>query len=49
MLSINELRKQIIFGDIKDADLGKLLGSIEERSLRKGEFLFREGEDTKGI
>lgn len=25
MFNINELRKQIIFEDIKDADLGKLL------------------------
>ncbi|MFZ3122226.1 MAG: cyclic nucleotide-binding domain-containing protein [Thermodesulfovibrionales bacterium] len=49
MLNINELRKQILFEDIKDADLGKLLGSIEERFFKKGEFLFREGEDTKGI
>ncbi|MBA3061123.1 MAG: cyclic nucleotide-binding domain-containing protein [Nitrospirae bacterium] len=49
MLSINELRKQILFEGIKDADLGKLSGSIEERFLKKGEFLFREGEDTKGI
>lgn len=49
MLSINELREQILFEGTSDSELGKLTKVIKELSLKKDEFLFKEGEDTKGI
>jgi len=49
MVDIKELKKQVLFENISDAELGKLSGVIEDLSLKKGEFLFKEGEDTKGI
>jgi len=49
MVSISELKKQILFEDISDAELEKLAKIIKEVSLKRGEFLFKEGEDTKGI
>ncbi|MDP1853549.1 MAG: cyclic nucleotide-binding domain-containing protein, partial [Candidatus Omnitrophota bacterium] len=39
----------ILFEDISNSELEKLAKVIKEVSLKKGEFLFKEGEDTKGI
>ncbi len=49
MTSISELKKQILFEDISNSELEKLAKVIKEVSLKKGESLFKEGEDTKGI
>ncbi|MBU4319514.1 MAG: cyclic nucleotide-binding domain-containing protein [Thermodesulfovibrionales bacterium] len=49
MISINELREQILFEGIADSGLEKLSKITRELSLKKDEFLFKEGEDTKGI
>ncbi|MDP2277013.1 MAG: cyclic nucleotide-binding domain-containing protein [Nitrospirota bacterium] len=49
MVNISELKKQILFEDISNSELEKLAKVIKEVSLKKGEFLFNEGEDTKGI
>jgi len=49
MANISELKKQVLFEDISDSELEKLSKVIKEVSLKKGEFLFKEGEDTKGI
>lgn len=49
MVNISELKKQILFEDISNSELEKLAKVIKEVSLKKGEFLFKEGEDTKGI
>lgn len=49
MATISELKKQILLEDISDSELEKLSKVIKEVSLKQGEFLFKEGEDTKGI
>jgi len=49
MVNISELKKQILFEDISDSELEKLSKVIKEVSLKKEDFLFKEGEDTKGI
>lgn len=49
MANISELKKQILLEGIADSELEKLAKVIKEVSLKKGEFLFKEGEDTKGI
>ncbi len=49
MISISELKKQVLFEDISDPELKKLAKVIKELSLKKDEFLFKEGDDTKGI
>ena len=49
MATISELKKQILLEDIADSELESLSKIIQELSFKKGEFLFKEGEDTKGI
>ncbi|KAF0146211.1 MAG: cyclic nucleotide-binding domain-containing protein [Nitrospirae bacterium] len=49
MVSIKELKKQVLFEDISDKEMGKLAKVIKELSLKKDELLFKEGDDTKGI
>lgn len=49
MVNVSELKNQILFEDIGAEDLERISKSIKEISLKKGDFLFREGEDTKGI
>lgn len=49
MVSIKELKKQVLFEDISDREMGKLAKVIKELSLKKDELLFKEGDDTKGI
>ncbi|MEK7741354.1 MAG: cyclic nucleotide-binding domain-containing protein, partial [Nitrospirota bacterium] len=49
MVNISELKKQILLEDIADSGLEKLSKITRELSLKKDEFLFKEGEDTKGI
>ncbi len=49
MINAKELKKQILFEDISESELEKLAKIIKELSLKKNEFLFKEGEDTKGI
>jgi len=48
-INISELKKQILFKNIGDADLEKLSKSLVKKSFKKGDFLFKEGEDTTGI
>jgi len=49
MVSACELKKQILFEDIGDDDLKKLEKSVELLTLKKGEQLFAEKDETKGI
>jgi len=49
MVSTKELKKQVLFEDINDKELEKLAEGIKELSLKKGDFLFKEGDETKGI
>ncbi len=49
MVNISELKKQILFEGISDSELGRLSKITKELSLKKDEFLFKEGADTKGI
>jgi CRP-like cAMP-binding protein len=43
------LKEQILLEDLDDAELGKLGGIVKEMPFRKGEYLFREKEETRGI
>jgi CRP/FNR family cyclic AMP-dependent transcriptional regulator len=49
MLSASELKKQILFEDIEKSELEKVTGELTELSLKKGDSLFKEGDETKGI
>jgi CRP-like cAMP-binding protein len=49
MLNASELRKQVLFEDIEKCDLDKLAAEITEISLKKGDGLFKEGDETRGI
>ncbi|GAB4389490.1 MAG: hypothetical protein Kow0025_15180 [Thermodesulfovibrionales bacterium] len=49
MVSADELKKQALFEDIATPELAALTDAITEVSLKKGESLFKEGDETKGI
>ena len=49
MISVSDLRKQVLLEDIGDDYLERLAKLLELKSLKRGEFLFNEGDDTKGI
>ncbi|MDP2168554.1 MAG: cyclic nucleotide-binding domain-containing protein [Thermodesulfovibrionales bacterium] len=49
MISVGELKRQTLFEDISDPELEKLTKILQRSSFKKDEFLFKEGEDTKGI
>lgn len=49
MFNAKELTKQVLFEDISDNELEKLSKAIKELALKKNDFLFKEGGETKGI
>jgi CRP/FNR family transcriptional regulator len=49
MADKNELRKQILFSDLTDAELSMIAQKIVVESYAKGKSIFKEGESTKGI
>ncbi len=44
-----ELKKQILFSDLTDAELGMIAQKIVTENYPKGKPIFKEGEPTKGI
>jgi len=49
MSSVDKLKKQALFEDLTNAQLKSLANIIDEKTLKKGEALFKESEDTRGI
>ncbi len=49
MADKSELRKQILFSDLTDAELGMMAPKIIVENYARGKSIFKEGESTKGI
>lgn len=49
MATITDLKKQVLFEDTDDKHLEKIAKKLQELSIKKGSYVFREKEDTKGI
>lgn len=49
MADKSELKKQILFSDLTDAELGMMAQKITVESYPTGKPIFKEGEPTKGI
>src|SRR5574337_894945 len=49
MADKSDLKKQILFSDLTDAELGTIAQKIVVESYAKGKPIFKEGEPTKGI
>jgi len=49
MASPELLKEQILLEDLDDSELKKIGGVVRDLPFKKGEFVFREKEDTKGI
>ncbi len=43
------LKKQVLLEDIGKTELEKIAKVVKKLSFKKGEFLFKEKEDTKGL
>ncbi|MCL4477144.1 MAG: cyclic nucleotide-binding domain-containing protein [Nitrospirae bacterium] len=49
MVSLEMLKEQILLEDLDASELKKMAGVVKEIPFKKGEHVFREKEDTKGI
>ena len=49
MADKSELKKQMLFSDLTDTELGMMAQKIAVESYPKGKSIFKEGEPTKGI
>jgi len=49
MVKAGELKKQILLEDLTKADLEKIAKIVKILSFKKGEHLFKEKEETKGL
>jgi CRP-like cAMP-binding protein len=49
MADKSELKKQVLFSELNDAELGVISQKIAVENHAKGKSIFREGEATKGI
>jgi CRP-like cAMP-binding protein len=49
MIKTSVLKKQILLEDLKNTDLAKIAKVIKQLSFKKGEHLFKEKEETKGL
>ncbi len=43
------LKKQVLLEDLEKTDLEKVAKIVKNLSFKKGEYLFREKEDIKGL
>ncbi len=49
MIKTSLLKQQILFEELDDKELKKIAGIVKKISFKKGEYLFKEKEDTKGL
>ncbi|MBM4137347.1 MAG: cyclic nucleotide-binding domain-containing protein [Nitrospira sp.] len=49
MINADLLKKQVLFEDINSDGLEKMAKIVKKISFKKGESLFKEGDDTKGL
>jgi CRP-like cAMP-binding protein len=49
MADISELKRQMLFSDLSDAELGIIAKKITVEKFAKGKPIFKAGEQTKGI
>jgi len=49
MVKPEVLKKQILLEDLGSEELKKIAGIVKKMSLKKGECLFKEKDDTRGI
>ncbi len=49
MAGKSELKKQVLFSELNDAELEMIAQKIAVESYAKGKTIFKEGEPTKGI
>ncbi|MEW6675826.1 MAG: cyclic nucleotide-binding domain-containing protein [Nitrospirota bacterium] len=49
MVNTDLLKKQVLLEDIGNEGLNKIAGIVKKMSFKKGEYLFKEGDDTRGL
>jgi len=49
MIDTSELKQQILFSDLTEAELGRIAQTITLEKFSKGKPIFKAGEPTKGI
>ncbi len=49
MVSIKDLKKQVLLKELNDEEIGKIAGRVEIKKYLKGDVIFKEGSETKGI
>ncbi|MEO5356496.1 MAG: cyclic nucleotide-binding domain-containing protein [Nitrospirae bacterium YQR-1] len=46
---MDDLKRQILLDGIEDSELGKIAGMVDNLKVSKGDPIFRENEQTRGI
>lgn len=49
MVSMDDLRRQVLFADLEHGELLKISHMVKEIALKKGDVLFKETDGTRGI
>ncbi|MFZ6016689.1 MAG: Crp/Fnr family transcriptional regulator [Nitrospirota bacterium] len=49
MVNTDLLKKQVLLEDIGNEGLNKIAEIVKKMSFKKGEYLFKEGDDTRGL
>jgi len=49
MVSIDDLKRQVLFEDLDEGSLRVISQRLKTVNFKKGEALFKEGDEAKGI
>lgn len=49
MVDVDLLKEQVLLEDLDTDTLKKIAALVKEMSFKKGEYLFKEGDDTRGL
>lgn len=49
MIALEDLRKQVLFEDLDEESLRKIASKLKTINFKRGETLFNEGDEAKGI
>ncbi|HSB52590.1 MAG TPA: cyclic nucleotide-binding domain-containing protein [Dissulfurispiraceae bacterium] len=49
MATVHDLKKQVLLQDLDDRDLQKIADKLVDLSFKRGDYIYREGEERRGL
>jgi CRP-like cAMP-binding protein len=49
MATVHDLKKQVLLQDLDDRDLQKIADKLVDLSFNRGDYIYREGEERRGL